>query len=140
VAEKQSPFSRAAQNETAKEMYSMGMFAPENALATLACLDMMQFEGIEEVKQNVMQNSDFLQQFQQMQALILEADAYLPGLAMQAGLVNPQQVQMEAEAQQEQGLLGKNGMTANERAARVNTDTTLMAKARNKAASQASIG
>lgn len=140
VAEKQSPFSRAAQNETAKEMYSMGMFAPENALATLACLDMMQFEGIEEVKQNVMQNSEFLQQFQQMQALILEADAYLPGLAMQAGLVDPTQVQMAAEAQQEQGMLGKNGMTANERAARTDTDTTLMAKARMKAANQASIG
>ncbi len=138
VAEKQSPFSRAAQNETAKEMYSMGMFAPENALATLACLDMMQFEGIEEVKQNVMENSEIIQQFQQMQAIILEADQYLPGLAMQAGLVNQQEVAMAAE--QERGMLGKNGMTANERAARVNTDTTLMAKARLNAANQASIG
>ena len=61
--------------------------------------------------------------------------------AMQAGLVDPNQVQMAAEeATQEQGMLGKNGMTAEERAARVNTDTTLMAKARQKAARQASIG
>ena len=140
VAEKQSPFSRAAQNETAKEMYSMGMFAPENALATLSCLDMMQFEGIEEVKQNVMNNSQLLQQFQQMQAIILEADQYLPGLAMQAGLVDPQQVEMAAQEEQERGMLGKNGMTADERAARVDTDTTLMAKARMRAANQASIG
>ena len=65
-AAKKSTFSRLSQNETAKECYQMGFFAPANADAALAALDMMDFEGIEKVRQRVSQNGTLYQQLQQM--------------------------------------------------------------------------
>ena len=56
-AAKKSTFSRLTQNETAKECYQLGFFAPANADAALAALDMMDFEGIEKVRQRVQQNA-----------------------------------------------------------------------------------
>lgn len=134
-AEKQSPFSRAAQNETAKEMYNMGMFNPEMAEQALACLDMMEFEGKDQVKENVQNNSALMQQFQQMQMIIMQLDQMLPGygIAAQAGLAEPaMQPLPTGGAPTEQG-------TPEERAARTETDTALTAKARQRAASQASV-
>ena len=65
-AAKKSTFSRLSQNETAKECYQMGFFAPANADAALAALDMMDFEGIEKVRQRVGQNGTLYQKLQQM--------------------------------------------------------------------------
>ena len=67
-AEKKSTFSRLSQNETAKECYQLGFFAPANADAALAALEMMDFEGIEKVRQRVRQNGTLAQQLAQMQA------------------------------------------------------------------------
>ena len=50
-AAKKSTFSRLSQNETAKECYQLGFFDPANADAALAALEMMDFEGIEKVRQ-----------------------------------------------------------------------------------------
>ena len=83
-AEKQSPFSRASQNETAKELYQMGLFAPDNATPALVCLDMMDFEGKEKIKQQIQQNDSFMQQYQQMAQAITQL---LPDVAVQMGLV-----------------------------------------------------
>lgn len=52
-AQKKNPFSRMEQNERAKELYRLGFFAPEKAQEALAALEMMDFEGIEQVKQSV---------------------------------------------------------------------------------------
>ena len=135
-AEKQSPFSRAAQNETAKEMYNMGMFNPDMAEQALACLDMMEFEGKDKVKENVQNNSIMMQQFQQMQQIIMQLDQMMPGygIAAQAGLADP----MAAQPMPAGGAPMEPG-TAEERAARTESDTTLTAKARQRAASQASV-
>ena len=64
-AAKKSTFSRLSQNETAKECYQMGLFAPANADAALAVLDMMDFEGIEKVRERVQQNGTLYTQLQQ---------------------------------------------------------------------------
>ncbi|MGN0976027.1 MAG: hypothetical protein ACI4OL_08475 [Gemmiger sp.] len=45
VPAKRSTYSRLTQNETAKELYSLGFFDPARAEQSLACLDMMDFEG-----------------------------------------------------------------------------------------------
>ena len=66
-AAKKSTFSRLSQNETAKECYQLGFFNPANADAALAALDMMDFEGIEKVRQRVQQNGTLAQQLAQMQ-------------------------------------------------------------------------
>jgi hypothetical protein len=70
TAAKKSTFSRLSQNETAKECYQMGLFNPANADAALAVLDMMDFEGIEKVRQRVSQNGTLYQQLQKMAAII----------------------------------------------------------------------
>lgn len=140
VAEKQSPFSRAAQNETIKELYSMGLFAPANAEPALVCLDAMELEGGERIKQQIQQNSLMLQQVQQMQNVILQADAMMPqlGLAAAAGLqstVSAQSVPSEMSNSKQEG-------TPEERAARASKEgeSAQAAEARTKAAKQARVG
>ena len=66
-AAKKSTFSRLSQNETAKECYQLGFFDPRNADAALAALEMMDFEGVEKVRQRVRQNGTMARQLQQLQ-------------------------------------------------------------------------
>lgn len=54
--QKRSPYSKMAQNELAKEMYNMGFFNPQLAEQALAALELMDFDGIEIVKEKVQQN------------------------------------------------------------------------------------
>ena len=63
-AQRSSPFSTIAQNERAKELYGMGFFRPDLADQALAALDMMSFEGIEEVRDRISQNGTMYQQMQ----------------------------------------------------------------------------
>ena len=71
-AEKKSTFSRLSQNETAKECYQLGFFAPQNADAALAALEMMDFEGIEKVRQRVRQNGTLAQRLDQLQSQLVQ--------------------------------------------------------------------
>ena len=66
-AEKQSPFSKMAQNEMSKEMFNLGFFSPQRAVEAVIALEMMQFEGKELVMQKVQENGNMQQQMQQMQ-------------------------------------------------------------------------
>lgn len=134
-AEKQSPFSRASQNETAKELYQMGLFAPDNATSALICLDMMEFEGKEKIKQQIQQNDTFMQQFQQMQQLIIQLS---PEAAVQMGLVDPNQVMMAQNANN--GALGVSEEgTAEDRAAKKTTNSDRLDRARETARSASEV-
>lgn len=78
-AQKKNPFSRMEQNERAKELYSLGFFAPENAQASLIALEMMDFEGIQTVRDKVMQGQTLLNMVMQMQQqLAVITGALLP--------------------------------------------------------------
>ena len=138
-AEKQSPFSRAAHNETAKEMYGLGMFNPQMAEPALACIDMMEFEGRDQVKDAIRKNSSMMQQMQHWAQLLMQLDQMIPeaGIAVQAGLADPSA--MPAPGPAPEGAVKKEAGTSEERAARNESDTTRTAKARQKAANQASI-
>ena len=59
-AQKKNPFSRMEQNERAKELFSMGFFNPQRAQETLGALDMMDFEGIDKVREYVQQGQTLL--------------------------------------------------------------------------------
>lgn len=134
-AEKQSPFSRASQNETAKELYQMGLFAPDNATSALVCLDMMEFEGKEKIKQQIQQNDTFMQQFQNMQQLIIQLS---PEAAVQMGLVDPNQVMMAQNANN--GATGVSGEgSAEDRAAKKTTNTDRLDRARETARSASEV-
>lgn len=134
-AEKQSPFSRASQNETAKELYQMGMFSPDNATPALVCLDMMEFEGKEKIKQQIQQNDTFMQQFQQMQQLIIQLS---PEAAVQMGLVDPNQVMMAQNANNGATGVSEEG-TAEDRAAKKTTNTDRLDRARETARSASEV-
>ena len=134
-AEKQSPFSRASQNETAKELYQMGLFAPDNATSALVCLDMMEFEGKEKIKQQIQQNDTFMQQFQQMQQLIIQLS---PEAAVQMGLVDPNQVIMAQNANNGATGVYEEG-SAEDRAAKKTTNTDRLDRARETARSASEV-
>ena len=57
-AHKKTSFSRMAMNELACELYKMGLFAPENSKEAQLCLEMMEFEGKEEILRRVRENSE----------------------------------------------------------------------------------
>jgi hypothetical protein len=82
-AAKQTAYSRMAQNELAKELYGMGMFAPQKADSALMVLDMMSFEGKDAIEEKIRQNGTMFQMMQQMAMQIQQLQAAL-GMQMQA--------------------------------------------------------
>lgn len=77
TAEKQSPYTKMAQNELALQFYSGGFFAPENADASLACLDMMDFDHKDFVMQKVQMNGTLYQRMMQAQQMALQLATYV---------------------------------------------------------------
>lgn len=55
-AHKQNTFSRAAQNNDALNFYSMGFFNPEKATESLACMELIDIENKEKIK-NIIRNN-----------------------------------------------------------------------------------
>ena len=52
-AQKRNPFSRMELNERAKELYALGFFDPRRAREALGALEMMDFEGVEAVRERI---------------------------------------------------------------------------------------
>jgi len=71
IAQKASPFSTVVQNERAKELYGMGFFRPDLSDQALAALDMMQFEGIEAVREKIARNGTLFEKLQQVLPLLI---------------------------------------------------------------------
>jgi hypothetical protein len=70
--QKRSPYSKMAQNELAKEMYNMGFFNPQLAEQSMTALELMDFDGIEGVKDKVQQGQTLMNMINQlMQELTL---------------------------------------------------------------------
>jgi len=67
--EKESPYARAATNETAKELLNMGFFRPDMAEQALIALSMMSFDGKEDIMIQIQAQSQMFQQLQAMQQL-----------------------------------------------------------------------
>ncbi len=64
--QKRSPYSKMAQNELAKEMYNMGFFNPQLAEQSMTALELMDFDGIEGVKEKVQQGQTLMNMVNQM--------------------------------------------------------------------------
>ena len=95
-AQKTNPFSRMEQNERAKELYSMGFFNPDRAQEALGALEMMDFEGIEKVKERVSEGQtlakivqQMAQQMDQMAAIIQTVTGMDMGINQPAGQAAP---------------------------------------------------
>ena len=72
VPQRSSPFSTVAQNERAKELYGMGFFRPDLSDQALAALEMMDFEGIDKVRERIAQNGTMYQQLMQLQQQMVQ--------------------------------------------------------------------
>jgi hypothetical protein len=66
-AQKRDVFSRMEQNERAKELYAMGFFNPEKAQEAQSALEMMDFEGIESVRERITQGQTLMNICMQLQ-------------------------------------------------------------------------
>lgn len=69
-AQKRNPFSTMEGNQRAQELYGMRFFDPERAQEAMAALEMMEFEGIDQVKQTVRQGQTLLNVVQQQMQMI----------------------------------------------------------------------
>lgn len=64
--QKRSPYSKLSQNELAKELYNMGFFNPQLAEQSMTALELMDFDGIESVKDKVQQGQTLLNMVNQL--------------------------------------------------------------------------
>lgn len=76
-AQKASPFTKIAQNELAKELYKLGFFNPQFADQALMCINMMYFDGKEEVQRKIADNGTMFKQIQAMQAQMAQMAALI---------------------------------------------------------------
>lgn len=79
-AQKKNPFSRAEQNERAKELYQLGFFSPDRAQESMIALDMMDFEGIDKIKSQVNEGATLYNVVQQQAQQLQTAMAMLAQL------------------------------------------------------------
>lgn len=84
-AEKSNAFSKLSQNETAVNLYNMGIFVPENAQPALAMLEIMDFDGKEKVKQYVAQGATLQNVINQQQQVIAQLQQQLGMMIPQSG-------------------------------------------------------
>ena len=100
TAQKQSPYSKMAQNDLALQFFGAGFFNPQMADQALACLDMMDFDRKEFIMQKILQNGGMYQQMMMMQQQMMQLGAMVDqmrgtneitqGLANQFGMQMPQ--------------------------------------------------
>lgn len=97
-AQKKNPFSRMEQNERAKELYAAGFFNPEQAQPALIALEMMDFEGIDKIKEQVSQGQTLLNiinqmsaQMEQLAAMVAITTGAAPTTAQPSGTSAPKQ-------------------------------------------------
>lgn len=76
-AQRRNPYNQLAQNEQAKEMYKLGAFNPEKAQESLMMLDMMEFEGIDKIRDQVSQGQTMLTLLQQTNQQVQMLMAYI---------------------------------------------------------------
>jgi len=86
TSEKASPYKKMEQNELAINFYNLGFFNPQQSTMALACLDMMDFEGKDDVVAQIRQNGTLFEMLLRYQQMALElAQATNPNLAAQIG-------------------------------------------------------
>lgn len=77
--QKRSPYSKMAQNELAKELMALGVFNPANAEQSLGLLEMMDFDGIEKVRDRVQQGQTLMSMMMQMQQELMKLRLIVQG-------------------------------------------------------------
>jgi len=106
--QKSSTYTKMSQNELALQFYNLGFFNPQLTDQTLLCLDMMEFDGKEKLKQQVQQMGTMYQQMITFQQLAMSlAMKYEPEMGKQlmaniTGQPIPQKIDGDAGLPKEQ--------------------------------------
>lgn len=109
-ASKKSTYSRMSQNELALQFYHEGFFAPAQADASLACVEMMEFEGKDKIIQKIEQNGTLYQTCLMLQQQVAQLQAMI-GMQPQVPGVNPGNVGGTAAANREMNTDSLGGAT-----------------------------
>ena len=86
--QKRSPYSKLSQNELAKEMYNMGFFNPQLAEQSMTALELMDFDGIEAVKERVQQGQTMMNVVNQLMQEVAALKAAM-GIPEEGGMPMP---------------------------------------------------
>lgn len=125
--QRRSSYSRLSQNELAKELYGLGLFAPENAQQAMIVLDMMEFDGIEEIRNKVQQGQTLLNVIMQMQNQMMRMNQVIMTLTGRDALAimnSGQAGMMPQQAGQQTGIQQTHDTTGGKQAAEANTMTS----------------
>ncbi len=80
--QRRSTYSKLSQNELAKELYGLGFFEPQRAEQSLTALELMDFDGIETVKERVQNGQTLLNVVNQLSQKLMMIEGAM-GLASQ---------------------------------------------------------
>jgi len=98
--QKRSPYSKLSQNELGKELYQIGVFNPQLAEQAMTLLEMMDFDGIEAVKEKVQQGQTLMNMVNQLTQEL----AMIKGVI---GMNTPSGVAMPSPTPQSSGGMGQ---------------------------------
>lgn len=87
--ERTSPFSRAAMNEMAKELYTIGLFNPAQAESALIALEMMDFEGKEKIMAKISDLAMMANKLAEMEMTMQKMAAVIQGTTGRNVLEDP---------------------------------------------------
>lgn len=76
---KSNPYSRAAQNQDAINFYNMGFFNPQNDTASLAAMDMLEFDGKEKVLEKIQKNGQMQRILTEFMPMMIQCVAAVQG-------------------------------------------------------------
>ena len=111
--QKRSPYSKMAQNELAKELYNMGFFNPQLAEQSMTALELMDFDGIEAVKNKVQNGQTLLNMVNQLsQELMMLKNALGMATMGAQGGVQPAGAHQGASGGRSMGSAQKDAQTA----------------------------
>lgn len=132
--QRRSAYSRLSQNELAKELYGLGLFNPENAEQAMTTLDMMSFDGDDDIRQKVAQGHTYLNMIKGLQVQLQKVSEVvyaLTGRDVMAMMNGGQQPQQTAPQPAPQGSRDTTGgkQPAEERTATTSYGEKLAARA-----------
>ena len=91
-AQKTNPYSKLSQNETAGNLYKMGIFNPDNAKQAMIMLSMMDFEGKDEIMSKVSAGEKNEEEIKKLQDEIKNLKGFIATL--RGGKMNNEKLEM----------------------------------------------
>ena len=113
-AQKTNPYSKLSQNETAGNLYKMGIFNPNNAQQATIMLSMMDFEGKNEIMAKISEGQTFNEKIKKLETEIKQLTGFIAQLRTgKAGTVKVADNTAKTQAFSQTPVSFKGGSTNN---------------------------